>query len=279
MRSPSPAPLLLLLPPLLLWLAMLSGCAGNARLQAVRAFAAEAPKLNSYVELSERYRDTYKREQPYLSPDADKREQAIDDERRAAYGGLVAIHTAVVAYMRMLGKLAGGDQFDAGDGIKDVAKGIKAWPDTGITDRHVNAVSGLMRVLARSVTVPAQDRAVQEMLRDGYAPLRDSLDAMSTVLRYYDKHHDNEQGIVMGMLETEIPFAGQPQERLLGALAKAHRQEKQGEYQLMGRRHTLAAGHVRAIRERHEALYRGLAPAGPPPAARVAATGGEGALQ
>jgi hypothetical protein len=272
MRSPSPTLLLL-------WLALLlSGCAGNARLKEVHAFAAEAPKLNSYIELSERYRDTYKREQPYLGTAADKREQAIDDQRHAAYRELVAIHTAVVAYMRTLGKLAGGDQFDAGDQIKDVAKGIKAWPDTGITDRHVNAVSGLARVLARAATVPAQDQAVQEMLRDGYVPLRDSLDAMSTVLRYYDKHHDNEQSMVIGMLETEIPFADSSQERLLGALAKAHRQEKQGEYQLMGRRHTLAAGHVQAIRERHEALYRGLLPAAPQPAARVAATG-EGAMQ
>ena len=259
--------------PLLLALAMLlSGCAGNTRLKEVRAFAAEAPGLNGYIELSERYRDTYKREQPYLGPVADKREKTIDAARRAAYPDLVAIHEAVVAYLRTLGKLAGGDQFDAGDQIKDVAKGIKAWPDTGLTDRHVNAVSGLARVLARVGTGRAQDQAVEAMLRDGYAPLRDALDAMSTVLRYYDKHHDNEREIVIGMLETEIPFVDAPQERLLAALAKSHRQDKQGEYQLMGRRHTLAAGHVQAIRERHEALYRGLVPA--TPAVRVAANQG-----
>lgn len=259
---------------LLFLAALLAGCAGNARLKEVRAFAAEAPKLNGYVELSQRYRDTYKREQPYLSPAADKREQAIDAERRAAYPDLVAIHEAVTAYLRTLGKLAGGDRFDPGDEIKDVAKGIKAWPDTGLTDRHVNAVSGLARVIARVATGRAQDQAVQDMLRDGYEPLRDSLDAMSTVLRYYDKHHDNEQAIVIGMLETEIPFADKPQERLLAALAKAHRQEKLNEYRLLGRRHTLAAQHVQAIRERHEALYRGLAPANPQATARVAANQG-----
>ncbi|QBE67074.1 hypothetical protein EWM63_04345 [Pseudoduganella lutea] len=259
---------------LLFLAAVLAGCAGNARLKEVRALAAEAPKLNGYIELSQRYRDTYEREKPYLAPAADKREQAIDAERRAAYPDLVAIHEAVTAYLRTLGKLAGGDQFDPGDAIKDVAKGIKAWPDTGLTDRHVNAVSGLARAIARVATGRAQDQAVQEMLRDGDEPLRDSLDAMSTVLRYYDKHHDNEQAIVIGMLETEIPFADKPQDRLLAALAKAHRHEKLNEYRLLGRRHTLVRQNVQAIRERHEALVRSLEPASPQPAARVAANQG-----
>lgn len=263
---------------LLLALALLlSGCAGNARLKEARAFAAEAPKLNGYAELSERYRDTYEREQPYLSPAADERERAIDDARRAAYPDLVAIHAAVVAYLRTLGKLAGGEQFDPGDEIKEVAKGIKAWPDTGLTDRHVNAVSGLVRVLARATaTGPAQERAVQQMLRDGYEPLRDALDAMGTVLRCYDRHHDNEQAIVLGMLETEIAFAGEPQDRLLAALARAHRQDRRGEYRLQGLRHTLAARSVAALRDRHEALVGSLVPAEARPAMRVAANG-EGA--
>jgi hypothetical protein len=267
-----PARLLSLLPLLVLAVA-LAGCAGNARLKEVRAFAAEAPKLNGYVELSRRYRDTYEREQPYLGPAAEQRERAIDGVRHAAYPDLVAIHDAVAAYLRALGKLAGGRQFDAGDWIKDVAQGIKAWPDTGLTDRHVNAVSGLARVLARAVTGPAQERAVQDMLRDGYEPLQGALDAMSTVLRYYDKQHDNEQAIVLGTLDTEIPFADRPQDRLLAALAKHHRQEKLAEYRLFGLRHTLARQNVQAIRDRHEALYRDLAPA-QPQAARLAATEG-----
>ncbi|WP_338758765.1 hypothetical protein [Massilia sp. METH4] len=257
--------------------ATLGGCAGSARLKEARAFAAEAPKLNGYVELSQRFRDTYEREQPYLGAAADRREQALDDARRAAFSDLVAIHEAVAAYLRTLGKLASGDHFDAGDQIKEAAKGIKTWPDTGLTDRHVNAVSGLARATSRALTRPAQERAVQDMLREGYQPLRDTLDAMSTVLRYYDKHHDNEQAIVMGMLDIEIPFVDTPRDRLLAALAKAHRQEKLAEYRLFGRRHTLARQHVQALRERHEALYREFAPDQTEPAhlqpARIAALG------
>lgn len=259
------------LAPLLL-AAILAGCAGSERLKEARAFAADAPKLSGYTELSQRYRDTYQREKPYLSPAADKAEQPIDTKRRDAYPDFIAIHTAVVAYMRALGALAGDKQFDVGDQIKDVATGIKAWPDTGLTDRYVNAYSGLARVLARAVTRPRQEQAVQEMLHDGYAPMRESLEAMSTLLRYYDKNHDNERAIVMGMLETEIPFADKPQERLLAALAKAHQQDKANEYRLLGLRHTLAAKNVQEIRDRYEALYRRFEPApAASPGARVAA--------
>ena len=72
--------------------ALLAGCAGNARLKEVRALAAEAPKLNGYVELSQRYRDTYEREKPYLAPAADKREQAIDERAHVPGAALNLFH-------------------------------------------------------------------------------------------------------------------------------------------------------------------------------------------
>ncbi|TWI70125.1 hypothetical protein IP91_01205 [Pseudoduganella lurida] len=249
---------------LLLLSGLLGGCASSQRLKDVRAFAATAPKLSGYTELSQRYRDTYQRELPYLTAAAAGREKALDAERRAAYPDLVAIHQAVVAYLRALGALADGDQFNYGDQIKDFSAGIKAWPDTGLTDRHVNAVANLARVIARAATNREQDQAVQQLLRDGYEPLHDALDAMHTVLRYYDRQHDNEQGIVLGMLDVEIPFSERPPERLLAALAKAHRQDKANEYRLLGLRHTLAANQVRDLAAWHETLYRGLgAPTAP----------------
>jgi hypothetical protein len=256
---------------------LLAGCAASPQLREARELGAEAPALQGFVDLSQRYRDTYQREQPYQGKAADTREQAVDAGRRAAYRDLIALHTAVTTYLRVLGALAGGERFDPGDAIKDLAKGVKAWPDTGLTDRYVNAVSGLARVLARAVTRRAQEDAVATMLRDGYVPLRDALDAMSAVLRYYDSQHDNEQAIVLGMLDTEIPFAGQPEQRLLAALAKAHRDDRLAEYRLVGRRHTLALQHVASIRARHEDLYRKLdagaaAPAAPTVSSSAAAS-------
>lgn len=256
----------------LLLLAALSGCATPepSRLREVRAFANEAPKLAGFADLSQRFRDTYQREQPYLNAASVRTEVQLDDRRREAYPDFVALHQSVMLYMRVLGALADGGTYDAGDQIKGLASGIKAWPDTGLTDRHVNAYAGLTRALARVFTGHAQDQAVQTLLREGYTPLQESLDAMAVLLRTFDKHHDNEQAIVLGMLDVEIPFANTPRDRLLAAIAKAHRQEKVREYHLLGLRHTLALQHVEAIRKQHETLVlqAALQPALPAPSPR-----------
>lgn len=248
----------------------LAGCAApSARLAQVRELADDAPKLAAFADLSARYRDTYQREQPYLSPEADQRERAIDARRREAYPDFIALHDAVTAYLHALGALAGKGQFDFQGETRALADGIKAWPGTGLEERHVNAYSRLARLLVRYAGIREQDKAVQAMLREGYEPMQDSLDAMDTLLRYFNKNHDNEQRIVLGMLEVEIPYSSAPKDRLLAALAKSHQQEKIQEYRLLGLRHTLAARHVEDLRARHAALYRELDPA--PAAAPVTA--------
>lgn len=240
---------------------LLTACASNPRLEAARALADEAPKLAGFSDLSQRFRDTFLREQPYLSAAAVQREEAIDRKRHQAYPDFVALHDAAATYLRALGALAGGATYNFGGQVKQLSEGIKAWPDTGLSDRHVNAYAGLVRLLQRAAGARAQDQAVQAMLREGYEPLQGTLDAMATLLRYFNKNHDNEQGIVLGMLEVEIPYADAPRERLLAALARSHQQEKLREYRLLGLRHTLAAQNVEALREHHATLYRGLDPA------------------
>ncbi len=242
---------------------LLAACASNPRLQEVRTLADDAPKLAAFSDLSQRFRDTYQREQPYLSSTAAQREEVIDRKRHDAYPDFIALQTAASTYLRALGALAGGEAFDYGAQVKQLAQGVKAWPETGLSDRHVDAYSGLVRLLLRASTARAQDQALQAMLREGYEPLQGTLDAMQTLLRYFNKNHDNEQRIVLGMLEVEIPYADAPRDRLLAALARAHQQEKVREYRLLGLRHTLAAQHVEAMRERHAALYQGLDPQPP----------------
>ena len=239
---------------------LLAACAGNPRLREVRALADDAPKLAGFNDLSQRFRDTFQREQPYLSAAAVQREEAIDRKRHDAYPDFIALHSAATTYLRALGALASGDTFNYGDQVKQMSQSIKAWPDTGLSDRHVNAYAGLVRLLLRSASAREQDQAVQAMLREGYEPLQGTLDAMHTLLRYFNKNHDNEQRIVLGMLAVEIPYADAARDRLLAALARAHQQEKLKEYRLLGLRHTLAAQNIDAIRERHAALYRGLDP-------------------
>ncbi|CAN7455968.1 hypothetical protein LJR289_003003 [Pseudoduganella sp. LjRoot289] len=244
---------------ILLAMAVLGGCAGNPRLQEAREFAAGSVKLGGYADLTQRFRDTYQREQPYLSAAADQRERAADAARRAAYPDLIAIHEAVQLYMQALGQLADGTQFDLKEPIKAMGAGIKAWPDTGLSDRHVNAYSGLARLLARAATNGYQERAVHSMVRDGDEQLQALLEAMQNLLRYYDKSSDNERDIVLGMLEVEIAYADTPRDRLLAALAKSHRIAKANEYRLIGLRHTLAAKHVAAVAAAHRALAQHLA--------------------
>ncbi|MDO8436582.1 MAG: hypothetical protein Q7S69_00240 [Nitrosomonadaceae bacterium] len=59
--------------------------AGCANLKEVRDYAGEVTKLSAYTELTTRFRNTYEREQPYLSGEADRLAQENDKKRKAAY--------------------------------------------------------------------------------------------------------------------------------------------------------------------------------------------------
>ncbi|KQQ45741.1 hypothetical protein ASF61_18880 [Duganella sp. Leaf126] len=242
-----------------LFFSLLGGCASSTpRMAEVRSVAADAPKLNAYHELTERYRSAYERQQPYLAPAAEARERLLDTDRKAASDDFRRIDDVVQAYLQVLGALAGDRQYDLREPIKVVGTGIKAWPDTGLQDRHVNAYTALTRLIARAVTAPMQERAVNQLLRDADEPVQQLLDAMRTLLRLYDRANDNEQRIVLGMLETEMPYLNADRDRLLLALARSHLQEKKAEYRLIGLRHTLARQHLDLIAERHRALIDSL---------------------
>lgn len=244
---------------LLAMFAMLGGCASSTpRMAEVRAFAADAPKLNAYHELTERYRNAHERQQPFLAPTADARERALDASRQQASDDFRRIDEVVQAYMQALGALAGDRQYDLRDPLKVVGTGIKAWPDTGLEDRHVNAFTGLTRIISRAVTAPMQERAVNDLMRDAGEPVQQLLDAMRNLLRLYDRSNDNEQRIVLGMLEMEIAYLDANRDRLLIALTRSLQQEKKAEYRLVGLRHTLARKNLDLIEQRHRALVESL---------------------
>lgn len=235
-------------------LLLLGGCAGTTNLQEVRAFAGESAKLGGYADLSARFRDTYKREQPYLSPEAEQ--LARDDAARArdAYDDFMKIQKTVVAYMQTLALLAGADGFDLSPQVDAMGAALKASPEFGLDKRHVAAYTGLGRLLARALTMGAQGRAVETMVKEGDADLQLLIDAMITLTRYYEKAHDNEKKIVLGLFETAIPFANKPQDRLLAVLAKAHQQSKANEYRLVERRIALARQGLSKIALGHQKL-------------------------
>lgn len=236
-------------------LALLGGCASSTpRMAAVRSFAAQAPQLGAYHELTERYRTTYQREQPFLSAGADARERELDRQRQAACDDFTQLQRGVQAYMQALGRLAGDGRYDLEDQVQSLSGGIKAWPDSGLNERHVTAYAGLTRLLARAVTRPMQEAAVQQLMRDGQSSVQQLLEAMHILLGLYGKTSDNEEKIVLGMLETELPYLDPQRDRLLRALARSQQHDKQVEYHLIAARNALAQKNLAAIEQSHRAL-------------------------
>jgi hypothetical protein len=239
--------------------ATLGGCASStARMAQARDFAAASSRLGAWHDLTERYRDTYTRELPYLSPEADARAQAQDAARRASCADFVRIGRSVQLYMQTLGTLAGDNQYDLEDQVKSASTAIKAWPDSGLNERHVNAYAGLTRLLAHAIGSRYQERAVRELVQAGDGPLQDLLDAMRILLRAYAGSSDNEQAIVTGLLEVNIPYRNTPDQRLLATLAKVQLQALRSEYWLIGRRLALTARELDAIAAGHSTLLAQL---------------------
>jgi hypothetical protein len=237
---------------------VLSLAAGCADLKAVREFGGQSARLSGYTELTTRFRDTYERERPYLTGEADRLARENDRRRQAAYEDLVRIHQTVSLYMKTLARLAGDDTFDLSKGVAAMATGIKAWPDLGIEKTHVDAASDLAKVAASQITSAAQQHAVRRMIREGNVPLQITIEKMVALVRLYRETHENEKRTVLGFLEVEIPFAESPKERLLAALAASHAQSKAVEYRLADQKYIDAEQGLAAIAEGHRQLCEHL---------------------
>ncbi len=239
---------------------LLGGCASTATvsLQEVRDFADQSAKLGAYNELSARYRDTYAREQLYLAPAAEKVAKETDAKRRAVYDDFVSAQKAVVLYMQTLSMLAGAERYDLGDRLDELGSGIKANLDSGLDQRHVQAYTGMTRLLTRAIASNYQNRSVQTMVRDGDRDLQTLLDAMLTLTRLYMKTHENEKKTILGIFDVEIPMAGKPQDRMLVTLAKVHQMNKSTEYRLLDKRYDLAVQGLTKVSLGHQRLREHL---------------------
>jgi hypothetical protein len=237
------------------FLCCLAGC---ANLKEVQSFAGESAKLSAYTELTTRFRDTYQREKPYLTGEADRIAKSNDKNRIEAYADMVKIHQAVSLYMQTLAKLAGDDTLDLTKQVGALGSGIKAYPDLGIQKSHVDAFFNIARIVSRWATSAYQQRAVREMVIEADAPIQTMLEGMLSLVRYYEKTNENERDIVLGLLETEIPFANSPKDRLLATLARAHVQSKSSEYQTVKRKYAEAERGLKRIAEGHRKLAENI---------------------
>jgi predicted DNA-binding protein YlxM (UPF0122 family) len=239
---------------------LLGGCAtsGNVSLVEVREFADASAKLGGYSELSKRYRDTYQREQPYLSPIADRLAKENDAKRRAAYDDFQSVQKALVLYMQTLSMLAGDARYDLTPQLDEMGMGLKSLAGSGVEQRHVVAYTGLTRLLTRVIASGYQGRSVDTMVRDGDAHVRVLLEGMMTLTRLYEKTHDNEKKTVLGMFDVEIPFSGKAQDRMLVTMAKVHYQDKANEYKALDKRYALAQQGLTKVALGHQKLRERL---------------------
>ncbi len=236
------------------------GCAssGKVSLHEVREFAEASAKLGGYSELSKRYRDTYLREQPYLSPIADRLARENDAKRRAAYDDFQSVQKALVLYMQTLSVLAGDGRYDLTPQLDDMGTGLKALAGGGFEQRHVIAYTGLTRLLTRVIASGYQNRSVETMVRDGDAHVRVLLEGMMTLTRLYSKTHDNEKKTVLGIFDVEIPFSGKAQDRMLVTMAKVHYQDKAHEYKALDKRYDLAQQGLTKVALGHQKMRERL---------------------
>src|SRR5437764_9228772 len=240
---------------------LLGGCAtpGSVSLSEVRQFADASAKIGAYGELSRRYRDTYEREQPYLSPAADRIAKDNDARRQAVYKDFVSIQKAVVLYMQTLSVLSGDKLYDLSDRLDDLGTGLQATvPVDVIEQRHIAAYTGLTRLITRVIASGYQNRSVETMVRDGDADLQVLLDAMIALTRLYAKTNENEKKTVLGVFDVEIPFSTRSSDRMLVTLAKVHYLSKSTEYKLVDKRYDIALQGLTKVALGHQKMRENL---------------------
>jgi hypothetical protein len=239
---------------------LLGGCAttGQVSLTEVREFADASARLGGYAELSKRYRDTYEREQPYLSPAADRIARDNDARRKAVYDDFVSIQKSLVLYMQTLSVLAGDARYDLSAQLDDLGNGLKANTDSGLQQRQISAYTGLTRLLTRVIASGYQNRSVETMVRDGDADVQVLLEAMTALTRLYAKTNENEKKTILGIFDVEIPFSTKNADRMLVTLAKVHYLSKSTEYKLLDKRYDLALQGLNKVALGHQKMRENL---------------------
>jgi hypothetical protein len=241
---------------------ILGGCAvsnsSQVSLAEVRQFADASARLGGYAELSKRYRDTYEREQPYLSPAADRIAKENDARRKAVYEDFISIQKSLVLYMQTLSVLAGEARYDLSPQLDDLGNGLKANAESGLQQRHVSAYTGLTRLLTRVIASGYQNRSVETMVRDGDADVQALLDAMIALTRLYAKTNENEKKTILGIFDVEIPFSTKNSDRMLVTLAKVHYLSKSTEYKLIDKRYDLALQGLTKVALGHQKMRDNL---------------------
>lgn len=242
----------------LLGIALVLAFAGCANVKTVRDFARESARFPAYRNLTERFRDTYPRERAYVTGAAAMLALENDRKRRAVCRDLLELDRILTRYLQTLAVLAGDRTFRVPEALDTLGSGLAAHPELGLEATHLEAGLNLAQVAARWLALAHQAGAVRAMLREGDPALQTLLQGMLAIVDHYRKTYENESRAVLGLLEVELAYAHQPQDRLLAALGQAHLQAKAREYTLADRDYPEAERGLRAIQEGHRQLQERL---------------------
>lgn len=239
-------------------LLLILGLTGCADLAAVREYARQSAQLDGYTELTHRYRNTYQRERPYLFGEARERAEDLDRRRSEVFADLIRLHTSVTTYMETLGKAAGEDSFSLSAPAGSLLEPLAERPELGMNAELVRQYGELVRRLTGWMTAVHQRHTVQDMIRQGNAPLQAVLSGMERLVVIYEKTHENEQRIILDLLSMELAMADPTEQRLLVALGRAREQELQQAYDQAEAQYPAVREAIQAVAEGHQALYDNL---------------------
>jgi hypothetical protein len=122
----------------------------------------------------------------------------------------------------------------------------------------VEAYAKVVKIIARWVTSRAQEKAVQEMVKEGGEPMQVTLEGMQKLVSIYRKTYENEKRSVLGFLETNIALLTAPADQPVVALLRVHLQAKEREYAETDGRYAAAEKGLSAVAEGHKALLQNI---------------------
>lgn len=220
----------------ILFCLLLAACA-TAPPDGVGQFASASARLTADTALAMRYRDTYEREQPYLNKQLEPGAKAADRKRRAAYDDMVRVHKLLAAYMTALARMAGTQAQDFGTATGALTEAGASLPGSGLNAKHADAYGKVAAAIARAIAGNYQQALIRDMVRENEADVQTLLAGLRSLVELYRKTHENERRTVLGMLETEIAFAGASKDRLLQVLGRSHLTDKSAEYRAAARKY------------------------------------------
>lgn len=241
---------------LLCAVSLLGAC---THLQDVRDFASESANLSAYPQAVDYTFEGYARSEPFLLPDNRDAEKANAAARQASRDSLIGLYKLSSAYMTTLAKLAGADTFNTGANIDKLAKAIKEAPSLGVQPATVDAYTKLVHILSKWALEAAQEKAVQQMVREGGDDFEKVISGMGDVVRILRKIHDNEQKTVINNLDMMIQTTPQtPGNYLALALARDRLAQKRADYARGDALYVEAAKGIKAIQDGHRVMTDNL---------------------